>query len=71
MLDGNAIERLERVNGSKRFTIFLRDRKPFAAIGGVRLFVDTGFELLLHDLADLLVNAWRNRYVLLDPRYVW
>ena len=67
MLNGDPIELFETVYRSQRFPIRLEDTEPLGAIGGIRLLVDSGRNLVLNDLADLVVESSRNRNVSLDP----
>lgn len=55
---------------AKGFSVFLENAKPSRAIRRVGGLVDSGVDLLLDDLTDLLVETWGNRDVTLDPRLV-
>ena len=67
MLYGDAIELLERVDWSQGFSVGLENTEPARAIGRVRGLVNASVDLLLNNLADLIVEASRNGNVPLDP----
>ena len=66
MLYGDAIELLERMDRSQGFSVGLENTEPARAIGHVRGLVYASVDLLLDNLANLIVEALRNGNVLLD-----
>ena len=70
MLDGDAIELLEGMDRSQGFSVGLENTEPARSVGRVRGLVNASVDLLLNNLADLIVEASRNGDVPLDPRDV-
>jgi hypothetical protein len=70
VLDGNFVQMFESVDHAKCFAIFLCDAKPSRTIRGVGWLVDACCGLLLKHFTDIVVDAWLDRNITLNPRHV-
>jgi hypothetical protein len=68
MLDGDGVERFERLNHTKRGSVLLYDTEPSRPVRRVRGFEYASVDLTLYKFAYVLVNPGRYGYVSYDPR---
>ena len=67
ILDGDSIQRLERVHQTKRLSILLVDAEPTTVVQGGRGLVDSRAPLILNDLSDFVEDPPRNGSLAKNP----
>ena len=67
MLDCNGVEGFETMDWANGVIFFLHYAEPARAVQGVQVLIYTSIHLCPNDFANLIVDTWRYRNVLLNP----
>ena len=68
MLNGDFVERFERMYGSETLAVLLENTEPARAVRGARGFIDAGCDFRFNDFANLFIDARRDRDIFFRPK---